>query len=271
MSKHIVTGSVVTPEAPLDVNIVSGDLGIEETEDSAHVSGDKGIMPLGVRNDAVVPLSSHNFDYTPIGVTSTGAVMINDGGGSISIDALALPLPAGAATAANQLPDGHEVEVNNFPAEYPLPDAQVATLTPPAEYPLPAAQITTLTPPAEYPLPAGQLATLTPPAAITGFAIDDNQQPPATTPTVYNITLTVANTEYSQALPANTKDLRFRCRTLYDVRFAWVTGKVATPTAPYLTLSAGCDYCSDGNNLASQALFLASATAGVVVELECWS
>ena len=32
----------------------------------------------------------------------------------------------------NQLPDGHEVEVNNFPAEYPLPASQVTTLTPPA-------------------------------------------------------------------------------------------------------------------------------------------
>jgi len=36
------------------------------------------------------------------------------------------------ATSAKQLPDGHEVEVNNFPTEYPLPAAQVSTLTPPA-------------------------------------------------------------------------------------------------------------------------------------------
>ena len=90
----------------------------------------------------------------------------------------------------------------------------------------------------------------------------------STTPTVYNTTLTLADTEYSQALPANTKDFRFRCRTLYDVRFAWVTGKVATPTAPYLTLPAGSDYYSDQNSLSSQTLYFASSQAGVVVEME---
>ena len=93
---------------------------------------------------------------------------------------------------------------------------------------------------------------------------------PVTTSTVYNKTLTNANIEYSQALTANTREFRFRCRTLYDVRYSFSTGKVATPTAPYLTLPAGCDYCSDNLNLAATTLYLASATAGVVVEIEAW-
>lgn len=105
----------------------------------------------------------------------------------------------------------------------------------------------------------------------TGASTSANQQPPSTTPTVYNVTLTLANTEYSQALPANTREFRFRCRTIYDVRYAFVTGKVATPTTPYLTLHAGLDYFSDYNNLTSQTLYLASATAGVVVEVEVWT
>lgn len=92
----------------------------------------------------------------------------------------------------------------------------------------------------------------------------------STAPTVYNVTLTLANTEYSQLLPANTREFRFRCRTLYDVRFAFVTGKVATPTAPYLTLPAGMEYSSDGNDLAAVTLYLASSQAGVVAELEVW-
>lgn len=40
------------------------------------------------------------------------------------------------AKEAKQLPDGHEVEVNNFPTEYPLPSAQITTLlteTPPTD------------------------------------------------------------------------------------------------------------------------------------------
>lgn len=49
------------------------------------------------------------------------------------VSAAALPLPAGAATAAKQLPDNHQVTVSNLPAEYPLPAAQVAALTPQAD------------------------------------------------------------------------------------------------------------------------------------------
>ena len=93
---------------------------------------------------------------------------------------------------------------------------------------------------------------------------------PVTTSTVYNKTLTVADTEYSQALTANTREFRFRCRTLFDVRYAFTTGTVATPTAPYLTLPAGSDYWSDNLNLASTTLYLASSQAGVVVEIEEW-
>ena len=100
--------------------------------------------------------------------------------------------------------------------------------------------------------------------------VEDNTQP-VTASTVYNVTLTLADTEYSQALPANTRQFRFRCRTAFAVRFAFVTGKVATPTAPYLTLPANGDYYSDENKLGSLTLYLASSEAGVVVELECWT
>ena len=106
---------------------------------------------------------------------------------------------------------------------------------------------------------------------VTDIATSAKQTPPVTTTTLYNTTLTVADTEYDQALPASTRDFRFRCRTLYDVRFAFVTGKVAAPTAPYMTLPAGSDYVSDLNNLAATTLYLASSQAGVVVELECWT
>lgn len=92
----------------------------------------------------------------------------------------------------------------------------------------------------------------------------------AATPTEYNITLTNANTEYSQALPANTRRLCFRCRTGAVCRYAWVTGKVATPTANYQTLQAGAEYVLEGVKLATSTLYLASATAGAVIEMEAW-
>ena len=96
---------------------------------------------------------------------------------------------------------------------------------------------------------------------------------PTATPTLYNVTLTNAVTEYSQVLPANTRRVTFQCRTAFDVIYAFVTGKVATPTAPYMTLKATRAYDSGVINqgAAPSTLYLASATAGVVVEIEVWS
>ena len=95
----------------------------------------------------------------------------------------------------------------------------------------------------------------------------------AATPTVYNVTLTAAVTEYSQAMPANCRRITWQCRTAFDVIYAFVTGKVATPTAPYMTLKATRAYDSGVINqgAAPSTLYLASATAGVVVEIEVWA
>lgn len=90
------------------------------------------------------------------------------------------------------------------------------------------------------------------------------------TPTEYNVTLTNANQEYSQALPTGARKVIFRCRSVAECRYAWVTGKVAGPTAPYQTLKSGAEYATDGVNLTGKTLYLASATAGVVVEIEVW-
>lgn len=94
----------------------------------------------------------------------------------------------------------------------------------------------------------------------------------ATVPTVYNLTLTLASTEYSQELPANCARYDFQCRTAYDVRYAWATGKVATPTAPYMTLKAGGTFTSEfvPQSLGGQTIYFASAQAGVVVEIICY-
>ena len=93
---------------------------------------------------------------------------------------------------------------------------------------------------------------------------------PTKEPTIYNKTLTVADTEYSQAFPSSTREFRVRCRTLFDVRYAWVTGKVAIPTAPYATIKAGLEYHGDESDITGKSLYLASSTAGVVVEIEIW-
>jgi len=87
----------------------------------------------------------------------------------------------------------------------------------------------------------------------------------------YNVVLTNANTEYSQALPAKCRKVILRCRTADVCRYAWVTNKVAAPTAPYQTLKANAEYSIDGIEITSGTLYFASATAGVVVEIEVWA
>lgn len=92
------------------------------------------------------------------------------------------------------------------------------------------------------------------------------------TPTVVNQTLTSADTEYSVAL-TRVRFFRMRCRTAADVRFAFATGKVAGPTAPYETMKSGTVYESPiaaRDELIDGTLYLANAAGSVVVELELW-
>ena len=93
-----------------------------------------------------------------------------------------------------------------------------------------------------------------------------------TTETEYNITLTSINQQFSQALPATCKGFEFVSRGGYPVRWSLVTGKVATPTAPYNILKAGSSYDKSGLNLSSATIYFATAAnAGDVVELIAWS
>jgi len=55
-------------------------------EDSAHVSGNTGSFVLGVRNDTNAAMTSANGDYSPVAVNANGAVAIQDGGNSITVD-----------------------------------------------------------------------------------------------------------------------------------------------------------------------------------------
>lgn len=103
-------------------------------------------------------------------------------------------------------------------------------------------------------------------------------QSEALIPEILNVTVTPANTEVLQALPKGTKYFSLQCRTAFDVRHAFETGKVATPTAPYGTIKSGQVYNSPeklGWSWSSTAdsaanLYLASAEVSVVVEIILW-
>ena len=92
-----------------------------------------------------------------------------------------------------------------------------------------------------------------------------------TTPVIYNVTMTNANTEYSQALPSNTKKFSIASQDGTAFRIAFVTGKVATPTAPYKTVQANTEYYEDMINPSSLTLFFACGSSGKIVEIIAWS
>lgn len=90
-------------------------------------------------------------------------------------------------------------------------------------------------------------------------------------PQVFNVDLTAQNTEYSQELPAGTTRIRFQCRDGTDIRYAFETGKVATPTAPYMTLKSGQVYDAGRLFLNKGTIYFACGSNSKVVELEAWA
>jgi hypothetical protein len=93
----------------------------------------------------------------------------------------------------------------------------------------------------------------------------------ATTPAVYNVTMTNANTEYSQALPANCRKFLINTRDRSAFRLAFKAGKVAAPTAPWIDWAAGESYYEDHIKAGSLTLYFASASAGKIAQIIAWS
>lgn len=107
-------------------------------------------------------------------------------------------------------------------------------------------------------------------AALISTKLDLIQQR-AGVPTVLNLSLAAANTEYSAALPAGTKIISAWIEGGgADYRLAWEPGKVAGSVRPYLAMGTGDSYYIDGINLAAGTLYAASATAGKILVIECW-
>lgn len=110
----------------------------------------------------------------------------------------------------------------------------------------------------------GDVDVLTVPTTITK----------AETVAIYNVTMTNANQEYSQALPAGTKSFSASIQdgdSSFNVRYAFVTGKVATPTAPYLKYNGAVEFSSDELHYDSGTLYFACSSAGKVMQIIAWS
>jgi len=87
--------------------------------------------------------------------------------------------------------------------------------------------------------------------------------PKATTPSTYEITCAVADTEYSQELPANVKRFTIKARG-GRIDFGFKSG------ARHIRIADGGAYWEE-NLEASLTLYVSSPTAGTVAEVVAWT
>lgn len=86
--------------------------------------------------------------------------------------------------------------------------------------------------------------------------------------TIFNLTLTAANTEYSQALVNVTKQLILQCRDAVDVKLSFVSGESGTT---FLTLKSGATLILDSMAMgAGDFIYAQTADSGSpVLEIVC--
>ena len=86
-----------------------------------------------------------------------------------------------------------------------------------------------------------------------------------------NVTMTNANAEYECDLPFDCKKFLIHTRDESEFRLAFVTGKVAAPTAPWFTVLANSSYGESGLALIEgKKLYFASGSAGKIAEVITW-
>jgi hypothetical protein len=100
---------------------------------------------------------------------------------------------------------------------------------------------------------------------------------------IVNQVLTLANTEYVYTIPAGTKRLTFKCRgdaarsdVMADIRYSWISGKVAGGVAgigtdSYDVLPYGAEETADQYFAVDRSLYLASSVANITLSIRRWS
>lgn len=88
--------------------------------------------------------------------------------------------------------------------------------------------------------------------------ISGSLTPANTSPSIFNVNAAIAATEYSQALPANTKSFIIRARTLSTVQFTFTSGQSGTV---YMTIPAGCSW-EDNNFYTNATLYFQASQPG---------
>jgi len=87
-------------------------------------------------------------------------------------------------------------------------------------------------------------------------------------PIIYNDTMTLANTEYSRAIPAGARKILFKERSGGStVLYAFTSGESGTN---YITLPASASKYLEMAGLSGKTLYFQCPDAGKVLEIEVW-
>ena len=90
----------------------------------------------------------------------------------------------------------------------------------------------------------------------------------ATQPTIYNLSMPLANTEYSQALSSHTRKIMIKTRDrTAQLRIAFVATNTATI---FITIEGGAIYSEENLDLEGVTIYLRSNKSTQTVEILEW-
>ena len=92
----------------------------------------------------------------------------------------------------------------------------------------------------------------------------------AIVPSIYNVGMSLANIEYSQTMPANTKKFLMHTEDGTEFRMAFETGRVAGLSPPYFTVPINSSYNEDFIEPAALGLYFAGICPGLTMEIVAW-
>ncbi len=90
------------------------------------------------------------------------------------------------------------------------------------------------------------------------------------TPTLYAITVSSSNTEYSLPLTKQVKKVRIQCRDATDIRLAFEANKVSGSTDPYHTVKSGTVFEQSNLFWNNPTIYVAAGSGSKVVEVLVW-
>jgi len=103
------------------------------------------------------------------------------------------------------------------------------------------------------------------------FENSTNTKKAQNTPTIFNVDIANPDTEYEQAIPANTKTFRAVLLDGASFRYAWVTGKVQAPTAPFMTQPANIPVHVQGLDFqVAKTFYFADDVGTKTMQIECY-